>query len=217
MSKKAFHKVVAGLQVLLQPIKALREDPNNARFHPPENIDAIAWSLQEYGQRTPIVVNVKGGLKTIEKGNGTFVAAQRLGWTHIAAVLVKDTEEMHRAYALADNKTALTSAWDMENLAAAIKAIPQEALLNTGWNAPELESILSGTLEPPPPVEPPREESPSTKSGDQTVVFSPSQWEVIAPVAKAVGGGAAALSDRIVAMAKLIKEHGLDKKARAKR
>jgi hypothetical protein len=101
------------LRGLLVRVSDLTADPRNARLHDDRSYDAIAASLRQFGQRKPIVVD---GTKVVA-GNGQLEAARRLGWTHLA---VTDTEgltpEQVRAYALADNRTAELSEWNVEVL-----------------------------------------------------------------------------------------------------
>ena len=60
-------------------ISSLTLDPENARKHSKKNLDAIAGSLNTFGQRRPLVVwdNI------VIAGNGTIEAAKSLGWTDI--------------------------------------------------------------------------------------------------------------------------------------
>lgn len=91
-------------------IDALKLDPNNARTHDSANLEAIAGSLTQFGQRKPIVVSQDN---TIVAGNGTVTAAKNLGWEHIEAVRVPadwDTDRI-KAFALADNRTAELASW----------------------------------------------------------------------------------------------------------
>jgi DNA modification methylase len=85
-------------------------DPNNARKHDDKNLKAIADSLEQFGQRKPIVV----WGRTVVAGNGTLVSARSLGWKEIKAVRVPDswTADQVKAYALADNRTAELAVWD---------------------------------------------------------------------------------------------------------
>ena len=96
-------------------IDSLAVDPENARKHSQKNIDAIAGSLDKFGQRRPLVVwdNI------IIAGNGTVEAAKSLGWKdiEITRVPAEWTSDQARAYALADNRTAELADWDSEILA----------------------------------------------------------------------------------------------------
>jgi DNA modification methylase len=98
-------------------IKDLTPDPANARQHDEKNLKAIQGSLNQFGQRKPIVITEAG---VIVAGNGTVEAAKRLGWLEIQAVRVPSdwTAEQTKAFALADNRTAELAAWSPEVLAA---------------------------------------------------------------------------------------------------
>jgi site-specific DNA-methyltransferase (adenine-specific) len=97
-------------------IKDLTPDPTNARQHDEKNLKAIQGSLNQFGQRKPIVITDAG---VIVAGNGTVEAAKRLGWLKIDAVRVPGdwTPEQTKAFALADNRTAELAAWSPEVLA----------------------------------------------------------------------------------------------------
>jgi site-specific DNA-methyltransferase (adenine-specific) len=104
------------MKIEIVKISSLNLDPNNARFHDEKNINAIQKSLAQFGQRKPIVLTSSS---LIVAGNGTTKAAQKLGWSEIAAVRVPDnwSEEEIKAFALADNRTAELAAWNKEILA----------------------------------------------------------------------------------------------------
>ncbi len=108
---KIEHNIAAGLLPLAVDINSLSEDPRNARVHPEENLKAIMRSLTYYGQRKPIVVNETD--RVIEAGNGLFLAARELGWTKIAAVMVKDDPSTAEGFAIMDNQSALLSEWNL--------------------------------------------------------------------------------------------------------
>lgn len=97
-------------------IKDLTPDPQNARQHDDKNLKAIQGSLNQFGQRKPIVITEDG---VIVAGNGTVEAAKRLGWLEIQAVRVPGdwTPGQTKAFALADNRTAELATWSPEVLA----------------------------------------------------------------------------------------------------
>lgn len=111
-------KVVGNIhEALLQyavPLSSLNLDPDNARKHPPESIQAIKRSLKQFGQDQPVVVQREG--MRIRKGNGRYVAARELGWSHIAAVVVDESDALAAARAIADNRSAEFAAWDLPRL-----------------------------------------------------------------------------------------------------
>ena len=143
-------------------IESLKLDPNNARKHSRHNLDAIAASLNKFGQRKPIVVH--NGV--VIAGNGTLEAAKTLGWKEIAvSVCPADWDaDTAKAYALADNRSSELAEWDDAILATQLLDLDE-----MGW---DIEAIgfeplplrdLDESKEdeiPEPPVE------PVTKLGD---------------------------------------------------
>ena len=101
----------AALEVEVVPIDALTLDPRNARKHGRRNLDAIKASLEQFGQRRPLVV--RADLQVIA-GNGTLEAIRDLRWSEVAVTRVPAdwTDDQVRAYALADNRTAELAEWD---------------------------------------------------------------------------------------------------------
>ena len=95
----------------------LRHDDQNARIHDQANLKAIAGSLEQFGQRKPIVITQD---KKVVAGNGTLTAAKLIGWTEIDCVRVPAdwTADQIKAYALADNRTAELAQWDEQIMAA---------------------------------------------------------------------------------------------------
>lgn len=93
----------------------------NARLHSDRNIDDIMQSLTEHGQVTPIVINEK---KEVQKGNGTLMAARKLGWTKILVTPYakayngpgQETDVRLKKYQIIDNQSGLTSEWDLPQL-----------------------------------------------------------------------------------------------------
>lgn len=107
--------IVLQLRQFAVPIESLVIDPDNARIHGPRNLDAIEGSLRAFGQRLPIIVQKQGMI--VRVGNGRVeVARDRLGWTHIAALVVDESDVDAVRYSLADNRTAELADWDVEGL-----------------------------------------------------------------------------------------------------
>jgi ParB-like chromosome segregation protein Spo0J len=121
-------------------INSLTPDPANARKHDERNIKAIADSLKQFGQRKPITVTPDSIVVT---GNGTMQAAKSLGWSEIviARTPIGWTWEQIRAWAIADNQTALLAEWDDKVLA--------DQLLELDANGWELEQLGFESLQPP--------------------------------------------------------------------
>lgn len=114
------------------PIDDLLFDENNARTHSKKNIDAIAKSLQTFGQRKPIVITQDN---VVIAGNGTLEAAKQIGWKGLAVVRVPADwdDETIKAYALTDNRTAELASWNSEILLEQLRELKVE-----DWNVSEL-------------------------------------------------------------------------------
>lgn len=98
------------LRGLAVAIEDLVPDPRNARLHDEKNLTAIEASLREFGQVKPIVVNAE--TRQIIAGNGTYLAARKLGWPHLAATRIQMTPKLQQALAIADNRTGELATWD---------------------------------------------------------------------------------------------------------
>lgn len=135
-------------------VNALTPDPKNARKHSTKNLDAIASSLREFGQRRPLVVTGDG---VVLAGNGTLEAAKSLGWEEIAVTRTpRDWDyDRARAYALADNRTAELAEWD-----GAVLAEHLVELDAVGWDVADLG------FEPLNPPTNPMEEEPPTEDDE---------------------------------------------------
>lgn len=127
------------LEPLAVPIDDLHQLEQNPRKG---DVDAVARSLDTFGQRKPIVANRDG---TIIAGNHTWAAAKQLGWDSIAVVWTDDDATTAKAYALADNRTAELGGYDDEILAALIAEVQTadpSMLAATGWSETDYLNLL---------------------------------------------------------------------------
>jgi hypothetical protein len=91
------------IQHLALDVDLLIPLPGNPRVG---NVDAIAASYAEFGQVKPIVVRPNDdGTAMVIAGNHQLLAAKRLGWTHIAAVVMDVDDKRALAFAMADNRS----------------------------------------------------------------------------------------------------------------
>jgi len=148
------------MEIELVNVDDLDLDPRNARKHDAKNLKAIADSLEQFGQRKPIVV----WGKTVVAGNGTMAAARTLGWKQISIVRVPDgwSADQVKAYALADNRSAELAAWDEQVLASQLLEL-QEAdfdieLLGFELPVDELQEVVEDDI--------PEQVEPKSKLGD---------------------------------------------------
>lgn len=101
----------SGMKILRLELAALVPDVANMRTHSEQNIAAIMSSLKRWGQQKPIVIDAHN---VIRCGNGTYTAANKLGWTHIDCVVSELTGAELAAFAVADNRTAEMAGWSEE-------------------------------------------------------------------------------------------------------
>ncbi len=106
------------------------------------DVEAVARSLDAFGQRKPVVINADG---TVLAGNHTVMAARELDWSHVAAVRVDDDETTAKAYALADNRTGQLGGFDETDLAqmmADVHEVSPELLAAASYTEDELNKLL---------------------------------------------------------------------------
>lgn len=97
-----------------RPTADLIVNARNARTHSARQVEQIAASILKFGFIIPIVVNDKG---VVLAGHGRLRAAQRLGLKEVPTIVVKHlSEELQRAFMLADNRLAELAGWDDELL-----------------------------------------------------------------------------------------------------
>jgi DNA modification methylase len=128
------------LRHLAIAIDTLILDPANARKHDEKNLGAIKGSLTRFGQRFPIIVQKQGNI--VRAGNGRVMAAKAIGWSHIAALVVDESDVEAVAFAIADNRSAELAEWDDEALAKLLESLPDDAFVATGFSDSDLKDLL---------------------------------------------------------------------------
>ena len=127
-------------------IKDLKLDENNLRKHGKRSIDAIAASLERFGQQRQPVVTRSG---EVIAGNGLVIAATRLGWTTLEIVRTELSSKDAAAYAIADNRSAEFSEWDEKALAEVLNELDSQTLSSVGFTEDELKALqFFETIEP---------------------------------------------------------------------
>ena len=93
-------------QVEMRPIASIIPYGNNAKKHPPEQIEKIAASIKEFGWDQPIVVDGEG---VVIKGHGRLLAAKSLGLAEVPVVTRTDlSSEQVVAARMADNQSSIS-------------------------------------------------------------------------------------------------------------
>lgn len=130
---------MSGLVIELIGIDTVEQHPKNPRVH---DLDAIAGSLERFGQTKPIIVQKSTGF--VVAGNGTRLAAkEKLGWDEINAVLLDMDDETAEAYLAADNRTSDRAKYDSERLLGLLEGI--DDLDGTGFDLDYVEDLADAT------------------------------------------------------------------------
>ena len=114
-------------------IEDLRPYERNARRHEAADVAAIARSIEAFGFNDP--VGVWGPQNIIVEGHGRVLAAKQLGMTEVPCIRLDSlTDEQRRAYALAHNRTAELSTWDVELLPLELEDLPMVDMAGFGFD-----------------------------------------------------------------------------------
>jgi DNA modification methylase len=131
-------------------VSDLKPNPRNARLHSKKQLHQIAASIGEFGFNVPVLID-RGNI--IIAGHGRLEAARMLGMETVPVLRIEHlTDAQKRAFALADNKIALNSDWDLEILQGDMKEL--SALdLNfdleiTGFETAEIDLLIDGATAP---------------------------------------------------------------------
>src|SRR5688572_18680942 len=131
------------MDVTLWPIEKVTPYARNARKIPPQAVDKVAASIQEFGWRQPIVVDADG---VIVAGHTRLLAAQKLGLTHVPVhVATGLTPTQIKAYRLMDNRSHQETTWDDELLTIELAELKDLAvdLDLTGFECREIDALFA--------------------------------------------------------------------------
>jgi len=129
---------VESLKIEYIPVGKLKPYEKNARKHKDFDVDAIVRSIEEFGFSDPI--GIWSDKNIIVEGHGRLMAAKKLGMTEVPCIRLDHlTDEQRRAYALAHNKTAENSEWDLELLPLELEEIVDIDMTQFGFDVPEDE------------------------------------------------------------------------------
>ena len=103
------------LKIEYLTLDKLKPYDKNARKHQEADLSTIKASITEFGMSDPI--GVWGKDNVIVEGHGRYLACKELGIEQVPVIHLDHlTDEQRRAYALAHNKTAEMSVWDIDLL-----------------------------------------------------------------------------------------------------
>ena len=129
------------LNVREHPVELLKPYENNAKIHPPEQVEQVANSIGEFGWTQPLVIDKDFNVVI---GHCRLLAAKKLKQKYVPCVVADSlTDEQIRALRLADNKTS-ESDWDFDVLDLELDAISDIDMSDFGF-----ELSLSGDDDAP--------------------------------------------------------------------
>ena len=103
------------LKIVYLPLDKLTPYENNARKHEKADLQTIENSINQFGMCDPI--GIWSDKNIIVEGHGRLLALKELGYTEAPCIRLDHlTDEQRKAYAIAHNKTAEMSEWDIEKL-----------------------------------------------------------------------------------------------------
>lgn len=141
------------LRIEYLPVSALKPYEKNARKHKDLDIGAIVRSIEEFGFDDPIGIWSEDNL--IVEGHGRLMAAKRLGMETVPCIRLDHlTDEQRRAYALAHNKTAENSEWDLDILPEELASIVDIDMTSFGFDLVDNAEVVEDDYEPVIPEEP---------------------------------------------------------------
>lgn len=149
------------LKIEYMTLDKLKPYEKNARKHKEADLSTIKASITEFGMSDPIGVWGKDNI--IVEGHGRYFACKELGIDKVPVIHLDHlTDEQRRAYALAHNKTAEMSEWDMELLTDEAESIFNIDLSDFGFDLSDIEEEETEIIED----EVPEEVEPVAKMGD---------------------------------------------------
>lgn len=139
MSEQVTTNIAESLASLTVPIDVPQLHPANYRKG---NVEKIAESLARFGQVRPILVQKSSAY--VIAGNHTLRAAQELGWTHIAVVVVDMDDEEAEGYLVADNRLSDLAENDEAVLAPILERMMLAGRLDgSGYSPDDVDDMLS--------------------------------------------------------------------------
>ena len=91
-------------------IDKIKPYENNAKLHPPEQIEQIKKSIQKFGNNDPIAIDENS---VIIEGHGRYEALKELGFKEIEVIRLSHlSDEQKKAYSLIHNKLTMNTDFD---------------------------------------------------------------------------------------------------------
>ena len=132
-----------GLQITRRAVSSLVLDPSNVNLHDDHNKWAIRNSLLEFQQVEPLLVQKSTG--RVIGGNGRLEVMRAEGVLEADVIELDIDDQRAMALAIALNRTAKTSQFDIQALSQQLQALDQDPKFNlqsVGFTAEEVDLIV---------------------------------------------------------------------------
>ena len=131
------------ISITYVPISQLKDAIYNPRHHDPEMMERLKKSIQQHGWADPIIANGHPKCKgVVIGGHARIKIAKELGMKKVPVVFLEIANvEIEKKLNLSLNR--ISGDWDWEKL----KSFDVETLLETGFDAGDLDNIWSDVLE----------------------------------------------------------------------
>lgn len=137
------------LSMTYLPVDQLTPYKGNTRKHEQYDVETIANSIRKFGFNDPI--GVWGEQNIVVEGHGRLLAAKELGIAEVPVIRLDHmTAAERRAYAIAHNKSAEQSSWDIPALKDELKDLTDDFdMTDFGFGDFEL-TVLLDDIDPVP-------------------------------------------------------------------
>lgn len=118
-------------------IDKIKPYENNAKLHPPEQIEQIKKSIKEFGNNDPIAIDEND---VIIEGHGRCEALKELGFKEVEVIrLTHLNNEQKKAYILAHNKLTMNTGFDYDILSLELSKITDFDMSDFGFDELDLK------------------------------------------------------------------------------
>jgi ParB-like chromosome segregation protein Spo0J len=127
--------------VRISELKPTEGNPFKGKAH----VGRLKGSLQRFGQTRPILIDAADEGR-IRAGHHLTIAADEMGWTHVAAIAAEFNSEGEAiAYLMADNRLARVGDEDADQVKqlTMLDLIGEQNLEGTGWDLDAVETLRS--------------------------------------------------------------------------
>lgn len=117
-------------------IEDIKPYENNAKLHPPEQVEQIKKSIRDFGNNDPIAIDENN---VIIEGHGRYLALKELGYKEVEVIRLNHlTQEQKRAYSIIHNKLTMDAGFDFNILDAEITYINEINMSDFGFEDEEI-------------------------------------------------------------------------------